>query len=278
MSSIYDQSGVTVEYIMNTSKLPTLGIQVLLAYILDVDKAFLFAFPKTELTKDQYQLWQEYEKEALKGVPLAYVLGEKEFYGRSFKVDKRVLIPRPETEGMIELALQWLVELGEDRPKPTKILEVGVGSGAIMVTLVQELMSMYEEHWFELKAIPPREEISDFIRERYEFTATDLFEDPLEVAKDNAKKMGVDGLITFKQGDLFEPVNDEKFHIILANLPYLPTLEASTNVHEPQVALDGGASGDAIIERFVEQSKVHILNPGLVAYETYDGEIIYEEY
>ena len=159
--------------------------------------------------------------------PLAYILSEKEFYGRIFQVDRRVLIPRPETELLIELCTQFAEQ--HHLRQPT-ICDIGTGSGIIAITLAHEI---------------PNAKI----------TATDISEDALELASSNAKSHDVS--INFTIDDVTQPQNRTQFDIIVSNPPYikssaLETLQPEVRDWEPRQALDGGPNGMDVLRSLIE--------------------------
>jgi len=167
------------------------------------------------------------------GVPLQHLLGTVEFHKRVFATDARALIPRPETELLMELILK------EPLPESPCILDVGTGSGVIALTLAAEL---------------PRSEV----------TAVDVSPDALALARANAELLGLTDRVRFIQSDLLEAV-DGVFDLIIANLPYIPGGDIaglSREVqHDPLLALDGGSVGTEMIVRLIDQARCH-LKPG----------------
>lgn len=185
---------------------------ILLEDELKKNRAYLLAHPELEISKAQISRLDAHINRRLNHEPLAYVRGFSEFYGRKFLVDKRVLEPRPESETMVELLLEQMLE-----PSPT-IIDVGTGSGALAITAKLEIPAA-------------------------EVVATDIDKNALAVAKQNAVKLKAK--ISFFCGDLLEPVKKFRPGIILANLPYLPShwqLHPSITV-EPRVAFLGGKDG-----------------------------------
>ena len=159
--------------------------------------------------------------------PLAYILGEKEFYGRNFQVDRRVLIPRPETELLIELCTQFTEHHHLEQPR---ICDIGTGSGVIAITLAHEI---------------PNSRI----------TATDISEDALELASSNAKSHDVN--INFVNNNATEPQIHCHFDIVVSNPPYikssaLETLQPEVRDWEPRQALDGGPNGMDVLQPLIE--------------------------
>ncbi len=176
------------------------------------------------------------------GEPIQYILGECEFYGLPFRVTPDVLIPRPETEHLIERVLDLASALEAPR-----IADVGTGSGAIAVALAHQLRGAC-------------------------VVATDLSKTALAIAQDNARRNQVAGQIRFVQGNLLEPVAGEFFDVIVSNPPYVPTVDrASLSVevreHEPALALFGGQDGLDIYRRLIPQACGVLAQGGLVALE-----------
>lgn len=196
---------------------PRLDAEWLLCHLLDVPQSYLIAHSTDLLPDDQRAQYDALVTRRASGEPLAYILGEVGFYGRTFTVSPAVLIPRPETEHLIETALTAL----KHWPQPI-IADIGTGSGAIAVTLAAEC---------------PQATVY----------ATDISPDALVIAQQNALRHQVD--VTFFEGDLAVPLLPElsgKVNLLAANLPYIasdevPTLDVSQ--HEPSLALDGGPDG-----------------------------------
>ena len=196
---------------------PRLTAEVVLAQALDISRAQLLARPDGLLTPDQLIRAQRDLDRLAHGEPLAYVVGHREFYDVDLLTDARALIPRPETECLIEHALQALA----DHPEPL-IADVGTGCGAIAVTLAKHL---------------PRAHI----------IATDLSSDALALARENTQRIGVADRIEFRVGSLLEPIT-EPLDLLAANLPYIddkdwPYLAKTIRGHEPKMAFVGGADG-----------------------------------
>ncbi len=206
-----------------------LDAQVLLAHILGKKRAWVLAHPEARPTPEQEFALETAIQQLQAGTPLPYVVGTREFFGLDFDVTPDVLIPRPETELLIETALTWL------RLHPEHVyhfLDVGTGSGCISVTLAVHV---------------PRARI----------VATDISPAALEIAFGNAVKHGVEERIDFIEADLF-PTNfrPSTFNMISANLPYIPTEtlhELAIYTHEPTAALDGGPDGLDAIWRLLTQ-------------------------
>jgi release factor glutamine methyltransferase len=202
-----------------------LDAQVLLAHIIQKPRAWIVAHPEHEIkTKEQVQFDLAIKKlEA--GDPLPYVLGKWEFFGFEFDITKDVLIPRPETELLVEKIIAWL----HAHPERRSIADIGTGSGAIAISIA--------------KYVPDAR-----------ILATDISPAALEIAKRNAEKFQVQGQIEFVECDLLPKLNVERstFNVICSNLPYIPT-ETLRSLpifeREPTLALDGGADGLNIYRR-----------------------------
>ncbi len=203
----------------NTSaRLDTL---LLLEYVLQTSRATLLAHPEIDLPATTLTKLNALRTQRLDGVPIAYILNKKEFYGRDYLVNEHVLIPRPETEHMID----QVKALGFEAPR---ILDMGTGSGCIAITLALEI---------------PHSKI----------TACDISEEALTIAKHNAKALGARA--TFKYSDLFSALTGKRFDIICANLPYVPEgLVTSTEItKEPRLALFSGTDGLEHYRQFFAQ-------------------------
>lgn len=218
---------------------PRLGAEVLLAHVLNTARERLIAHPEQGLTAEEAGHYRELVERCAAGEPLYYLLGRREFYGLEFAVDARVLIPRPETEHVVEAALDWAGRTGHAAPRA---VDVGTGSGAIAVTLAVKLPGAW-------------------------VAATDVSAGALAVARANAVRHGVADRMAFVAADLLAPLAGP-FDLIVANLPYVScdemgALDADANVvaHEPHVALDGGTDGLALLRRFLTQAPAR-LRPG----------------
>ena len=195
--------------------------QRLLGEVLGADRTWLIAHAESELDGHDLDAFGILLDERMRGVPIPYLTHACGFFGREFYVDERVLVPRPETEHLVEAALEDLRSRAQDG-HGLRALDVGTGSGAIAVTLAAELPGLA-------------------------VTATDTSGDALQVARLNAGSLGVDACVRFVESDLSEALGDTPFDCIIANLPYIPTSEIPMPPDpvgfEPRVALDGGTDG-----------------------------------
>lgn len=209
-----------------------LDAQVLLSHVLHVERSFLFTYPEHMLTPEQEQQYHALIERRSRGEPVAYLTGHKEFYGLDFIVDKRVLIPRPETELLVEATLNACRNMLDSGRTPI-VADIGTGSGAIPVTLA---------------VLEPR------LPYLY---ASDISNDALEVAYLNCQRHHVENRVRLLQGDLLAPL-PEPVDILTANLPYVGTdeleeLPPDVQAYEPHLALFSGPLGLDLIHRFFEE-------------------------
>lgn len=220
-----------------------LDAEVLLAYVLGVDRSGLAAHPEAVLGSGQLDTYEGYLERRLQGEPVAYIRGLKEFYGTAITVDPRVLIPRPETETLVALALARITAdlTGAPRPdrsEPYRVWDIGTGSGAIPVAIALELR-----------------------RRRYgeavHFHVSDISGEARDMATVNVVSHGLAHLFTFAEGDLTDvaPPPPQPVELLTANLPYIPSglmpgLPVAASF-EPATALDGGPDGLDVIRRLL---------------------------
>ena len=218
--------------------------EVLLSHVLKINRAQLLSEPEVELPKRHEETFKTFIKRRIKGEPHAYITAHREFYGLDFEVDKRVLIPRPETELLVEQA----IEKAKNYPNPV-IVDIGTGSGVIAVSLAKNL---------------PHAQIY----------AVDISKAALKVTERNCRKHQVEERVTLVRGDLLES-SPEQVDIIVANLPYVLTGEVpkvNTDGFEPDLALDGGADGLDAIRRLCRQAKNILQSGGCLMLEIGQGQ------
>lgn len=232
----------------NLSKIsdtPILDAQVLIAHILDKSRSWVISHSEIILTTNQIDLLKDALTKIESGVPLPYILGSWEFYGRKFLITPDVLIPRPETELLVEKALFW-VNNSYQTSSNSKIIcaDVGCGSGCIGISLAAESPQIY-------------------------VIASDISYPALQVTSKNASLHSVNSQIEIIQCDLLPPIS-QKFDVICANLPYIPSNilhELDVYKKEPTLALDGGADGLEIIELLMNISLHRLAKNGLMLLE-----------
>ena len=220
--------------------------QVLLTHVLAVERSLLYAYPEREVTPAQANLFFQLIERRSLHEPIAYLIGHREFYGHDFYVDKRVLIPRPETELLVEAALVAIRQKFSSGQIPL-VADIGTGSGAIPITLALEesrLPYLY---------------------------ACDISTDALQVAYLNCQHHHVEARVRLLEGDLLAPL-PEPVDILTANLPYVGTdeieiLTPEVKAYEPQQALFSGPQGLDLLRRFCQQAaQPGILNPHAVLF------------
>lgn len=209
-------------------------IQCLLQHVLQVDRTYLFTHPEQPLDTGQQARYMALLQRRLNGEPIAYLLGFREFYGLNFKVTPATLIPRHETELLVDLALQRIPKQGSCR-----VLDLGTGSGAIALSIAHN-------------------------RPNVEMVAVDISQDALEVAHENARCLNTTN-VRLLRSDWFTELHGERFDIIVANPPYIAERDVHLTRgdlrHEPNAALASGADGLEDIRFISSQAKLH-LNPG----------------
>lgn len=208
-----------------------LTAEVLLAHVVGANRAYLYAHPERELNRIEWIQLGRYLHERLQGKPTQYITGRQEFYGREFRVTPAVLIPRPETEHVVEAALE------ASRP-PGAVVDVGTGSGAIAVTLALEMSCAV--------------------------VATDLSWAALEVARENARRLGAP--VRFIQCDLVAALADASASLVVSNPPYVPeseigSLQREVRDWEPRLAFSGGEAGLDCYARLIGEAE-RVLRPG----------------
>lgn len=231
---------------------PRLEAEVLLSNILDCDRIYFYAHPRELVEPTHREAYLKNIQRRSQHEPVAYILGQKEFMGMSFKVNSDVLIPRPDTEPMVEYLIG---RLKTDYPKGAKVLDLCTGSGVIGISL---------KKYYALG----------------EITLGDISKDALTVARINGKRL-VDGDIALYQGDLFEAIpSDEKYDVIVSNPPYIKSedmevLPPDILDFEPHLALNGGDSGLDFYERIIADARNYLRIPGILALEIgYDQETL----
>jgi release factor glutamine methyltransferase len=218
--------------------------ETLMAHVLGCDRAYLFAHPETELTAEQYAHLEALVARRAAREPLQHLTGVQEFYGLPLRVTRDTLIPRPETELLVEAVLAW----AGTRAGALRVLDVGTGTGAIALALAKHL---------------PHAEI----------TAIDISTAALDVARGNAERLELAERVAFRDSDLLREIAAElRFDAVVSNPPYVastdaPTLEAEVVDHEPHGALFAGPDGLDIYRRLIPQAHAALVPGGLLAME-----------
>ena len=222
------------------SDTPALDAQVLLTHVLGKPRSWVLAHTDEVLDDATLTRLEQALHRLEGGEALPYVLGEWEFYGLTFTLTPAVLIPRPETEMLVEKALHWL----RLHPERRLAAAVGCGSGCIAVSLAKHVPDL-------------------------RLQAVDLSPAALEVARCNAVRQAVERQIDFFQGDLLAPLH-QPLDLICANLPYIPSAILPTlqvRRREPSLALDGGSDGLQVIQRLIAQAPIHLAPGGVLFVE-----------
>lgn len=213
---------------------PFFETELLLAFTLKKSREFLIANPGHLLTSSELNKFNKLLEKRINNYPIAYLIGEKEFYGLDFKINKNVLIPRPETELIVDQVLNIVNKYN----KPINIYDIGTGSACVIIAIAKKL----------------------HFRKNIKYYAIDISKKALKIAKNNAKLHKVK--INFHQGNLLNPlaskINNRNLNIITANLPYLTPIQiknSPTIQHEPKIALAGGNDGLDCYQQLFQQIK-----------------------
>ena len=229
---------------------PRLDAELLVAHVLELPRLQLYVQFERVMTPEELSALRDMIKRRQGGESIAYLTGRKEFWKFELHVDARVLVPRPDTETLVEEALARLGEPGDAGDSGGRIADVGTGSGALAITLAK-------------------------VRAGAAVFAADVSPGALEVARANAERLGA--AVTFVEGDLGAPLAvHAPFTLIVANLPYIPTAELASlpgDVRtEPALALDGGADGLELVRRLVAEAPGLLAAGGALALEIGDGQ------
>ncbi len=197
---------------------------LLLARVLERERAWIAAHGDAVASAQETQAFAELCERRATGVPIAYLLGEAEFYHRRFIVNEAVLVPRPETEHLVDDAIGFI-------RGTMRVLDVGTGCGAIACAIAAQTQAHVD--------------------------GTDASYAAIDIAKENARRLGLAGRCRFHHGNLIEPVREERFHVVVANLPYIPTDDLpkppDPASFEPRAALDGGPDGLRLYRELLAQ-------------------------
>lgn len=235
-----------INILKNAQKIsPAVDAGVILCFVLSCDRAYLLSHYNYELSRNEEEKYFNLINLRASGIPVQYITGHKEFMSLNFNVNPHVLIPRPETEILVETVLNYVGNY--DCDKYVRILDMGTGSGCIAVSLAYYI-------------------------ENCRITAPDISEEALHTACLNAVANGVSDKITFVLSNLFEKLDGMVFDIIVSNPPYIPSpeienLQIEVKGHEPIIALDGGEDGLYYYKKIVEEAPCFLESNGLLAFE-----------
>lgn len=234
-----------------------LDAELLLARAIGADRTAVLAHPEAPVGDGPAATFESDLRRREAGEPVAYIRGFKEFYGIALAVDRRVLIPRPETERLVELAETEIADRLVAAPRgrgshPVRVVDVGTGSGAVAISLAV--------------ALRRRRMLEDV-----EIVATDASADAIVVAQVNAVGHGVADHVRFVEADLLTPVVERPYDVLAANLPYVPTGEIAglpvAASFEPGAALDGGPDGLSVVRRLLERLRDALTDGGVALLE-----------
>ena len=227
------------EQLKKTSPTPRMDAELSLLHVLHLSREYLYAHPEVIITEKQLVEYKELIRKRLQGIPVAYLRGHQAFWNIDIAVSPDVLIPRPETERLVEIALETL-----DKSARLDILECGTGCGAIALALASE-------------------------RQNWQIWATDQSKAALTIAQNNAKRLNLE--VTFYHGQWFEAVPTLIFNAIISNPPYIaandPHLKQGDLRFEPQIALSGGEDGLRDLRLIIEQAPKHLKPEGWLLLE-----------
>jgi release factor glutamine methyltransferase len=266
LKEIFKQSIIVLE----KAGIETAGLdaQVLICQILKKDKVFILTHPEYKLRLTELIKIKRNIKRRSKNEPVAYITGHKEFFGYNFLVNRNVLIPRPESEELVILALKDIEDrlsiIGrkntsfDNRHSIIDILDLGTGTGCLIISLANELKKKFEVS-----------------TKMFFLHASEISRKSLNMAKKNAEKHGIKKEINFHQSDLFENQKiPEKLDLIIANLPYVPinqgkNLKAKRDAidFEPKPAIFANNNGTAVIKKFLKEAKSKVNKNGLILIE-----------
>ena len=220
-----------------------LDAEVLLAHILKMRRLYLYVHLELNLVEEDINDYKALLQRRVARVPVAQLVGNKEFMGLNFNITPDVLIPRPETEILVQMSIEILGPIKE----PIDIADIGTGSGAIAVSMLNYLDNATVD-------------------------AVDISQAALDVAKSNAEKFSVDNRINLFHGNLLEPLHGKKYDAILSNPPYIPTavideLQPEVSKYEPRLALDGGADGLKYYRQIIDDAVALLKPDGFLALE-----------
>lgn len=233
------------------SSTPRLDAELLLAEVLGCTKVQLYVNFERQMSSAELNSYRELVRRRAHHEPVAYILQRREFYGLMLKSTPAALIPRPETEHLVDAARELAQRLWPSE-NSLAVADIGCGSGAIGLALAKNLPA--------------------------EVAAVDISPAALALARENAEALGLADRVKFFQGDLLEPLAGRDFHLICANLPYIPSgemegLMPDVGLHEPHLALDGGPEGLSLIERLIKAAPAQLKPEGRLLLEIWPSSL-----
>ena len=246
MITVHQALQQALERLREKVSTPLLDSQVILCCVLNVDRLYLIINKDKILTKEETEEYNKLIGKRFQGLPVQYITGSQEFMGLMFHVEEGVLIPRPDTEILIEKVLDRI-----DVNNRYNIVDIGTGSGAISVSLAK------------------------FIEGAYIYSI-DISRKAIDMGRKNAENNGVGSKISFLNGDLFKPLEKTdiigKVDILVSNPPYIPTediedLQIEVSRYEPRIALDGGIDGLNFYRKIIDGAPKYLKEDGLIALE-----------
>lgn len=226
------------------SQNPNIDTELIVCHVLGIKKLDILMEPGRQVGEEEVKTLREMFKKRASGVPVQYLVGTEGFMGLDFLVTPSVLIPRPDTELLVEKIIDLI-----DNRTGARILDIGTGSGAITVSLAYYLKSSLLD-------------------------TVDISKEATAVAKQNARANGVSDRVTFLNGDVFDPIKPgTSYDVIVSNPPYIPSrdidgLQVEVAVYEPRLALDGGLDGYDFYRRIIKQAPAYLNDKGILAFET----------
>ena len=224
---------------------PVLEATLLLGKLMNVDKVYILTHGRDTVPEEIVEKYMEAIKKRSQGYPIQYIIKEKEFMGLNFYVEEGVLIPRADTEIIVEYILEYIDKIYPQ--EEIKVLDIGIGSGAIGLSI-----AYYKKNTFVY--------------------GVDISPEALKIASINRDRFKLEN-VKLLESDLFDKINkEEKFHIIVSNPPYIPTgdidkLQEEVKNYEPRIALDGGKEGMAFYRRIIPESREYLEEEGLLIFE-----------
>lgn len=239
---------VGINDLLRKSKAPILDSILIMCKLLDVDKSYIYTYGEREISEEIESKFLQLVEKRTEGYPIQYILGEREFMGLDFYLEEGVLIPRPDTEILVEYIIDYINKRYKN--KRIKVLDLGIGSGAISLS------------------------IANYCKDVFVY-GVDISDTAIKIANINKSKFGLSN-VNFYKGDLFEAIEsldlEKEFQIIVSNPPYIAseeieTLDITVKDFEPRSALDGGVDGLDFYRKITPESRKYLKDNGLLIYE-----------